>query len=379
VADAIRVLQIVGNSVIGGAENHVLTLVRALDPARYRVQVVCPRPGPLVDALRQARIRVHLIDMVQPAAGDEYELRLPAMWELFALLRRWRPHVVHSHLYPAQLHGALAAELAEVPAVVTTAHTLVTRPGDAWLAALTRTRIIAVSQAAKSVLVNAGVPPGRIRVIYNGIEPHFFADESATGLRLRRELSIPDDALVIGIIARLSPEKGHDRFLRMARDVARQYPDTRFLIVGSGPLEAELRDHAAALGLHDRVIFTGARRDITALNHVLDIFVLPSREEALPLAVLEAMAACRPVVASAVGGVPEVVTDGQTGFLFAPDEHARFVEALLKLADDPQLGAELGRLGQQRVRRQFGVDRMVRETLGYYDALLASSPTAGRL
>ena len=317
--------------------------------------------------------------MVQPAAGDEYELRLPAMWELFALLRRWRPHVVHSHLYPAHLHGALAAELAEVPAVVTTAHTLVTRPGGAWLAALTRTRIIAVSQAAKSVLVNAGVPPGRIRVIYNGIEPHFFADESATGLRLRRELSIPDEALVIGIIARLSPEKGHDRFLRMASDVARQHPHTRFLIVGSGPLEAELRDHAAALGLHDRVIFTGARRDITALNHVLDIFVLPSREEALPLAVLEAMAACRPVVASAVGGVPEVVTDGQTGFLFAPDEHARFVEALLKLADDSQLGAELGRLGQQRVRRQFGVDRMVRETLGYYDALLAASPTAGRL
>ena len=376
-AQPIRVLQIAGNSVIGGAENHVLTLVRALDPTRYRVQVVCPRPGPLVDALLQAHVRVHLIDMVQPAPGDEYELRLPALWALFALLRRWRPHVVHSHLYPAHLHAALAGELAGVPAVVTTAHTLVTRPGDVWLTALTRSRVIAVSQAAKSVLVERGVPPGRIRVIYNGIEPHFFADESATGLRLRRELGIPDDALVIGIIARLSPEKGHEQFLRMASDVARRHPHTRFLIVGGGPLEAELRGNTAALGLADRVIFTGARRDVTALNHVLDIFALPSREEALPLAVLEAMAARRPVVASAVGGVPEVVTDGQTGFLFSPTEHARFVDALLKLADHPQLGVELGRRGQERVRRQFGVARMVRETLGYYHALLAARPSAG--
>lgn len=378
-AETIRVLQIVGNSVIGGAENHVLTLVRALDPARYRVQVVCPRPGPLVEALQQARIRVHLIDMVQSAAGDEYELRLPALWALFALLRQWRPHVVHSHLYPAHLHAALAGELAGVPALVTTAHTLVTRPGDAWLAGLTRTRIIAVSQAAKAVLADAGVPPGRIRVIYNGIEPHFFADESATARRLRCELGIADDALVIGIIARLSPEKGHEHFLRMASEVARRYPDTRFLIVGGGPLEEGLRSMAAALGLADRVVFTGARRDVTALNHVLDIFALPSREEALPLAVLEAMAARRPVVASAVGGVPEVVTDGETGFLFPAADHGQFVERLLKLVDRPQLRADFGDRGQQRVRRRFGVARMVQETLGYYDAMLAAGRAAGRL
>jgi glycosyltransferase involved in cell wall biosynthesis len=222
------------------------------------------------------------------------------------------------------------------------------------------------------------VPSGRIRVIYNGIEPRFFADESATGLRLRRELGIPADALVIGIIARLSPEKGHDRFLRIAGDIARQRPQARFLIVGGGPLEAELRATAAALGLDHRVVFTGARRDVIALNHVLDIFALPSREEALPLAVLEAMAARRPIVASAVGGVPEVVRDGQTGFLFPPDEHDRFVKALLRLADHPELREELGRRGQQRVRSQFGVARMVHATLGYYDALLATSRAAGR-
>ena len=100
-----RVLQVVGNAVIGGAENHVLTLARTLDRDRYRVAVVCPRPGPLVDALREQRIPVHLIDMVRPAADDEYEPLLPALWALYALMRRWRPDVVHSHLYPAHLHA----------------------------------------------------------------------------------------------------------------------------------------------------------------------------------------------------------------------------------------------------------------------------------
>src|SRR5262245_59486577 len=169
----LRVLQIVGNSVIGGAENHVLALVRALDPARYAVAVVCPRPGPLVTALRRLGVRVSLIDMVQPAPGDEYLPHLPALWELFGLMRRWSPHIVHSHLYPAHLHASLAGRLAEVSALVTTAHTLVVRPGDRWLAGLTRNRIIAVSEAVKAGLVEVGVSPRDVRVITNGIEARY--------------------------------------------------------------------------------------------------------------------------------------------------------------------------------------------------------------
>jgi glycosyltransferase involved in cell wall biosynthesis len=370
----LRVLQVVGNSVIGGAENHVLTLVDAFKREGCAVAVVCPRPGPFVDALQAQGVRPHLIDMVRAAPNDEYELVTPALWSLYAFIRRWRPDVVHSHLYPAHLHATLAAQLADVPAIVTTAHTLVVRPGDPWLVGMSDGRVIAVSQAAKGLLVQAGVPARRIRVIYNGIEPRYFRDESAAAYRIREELGIPLNAPVVGMIARLSPEKGHDQFLRVAGETAMRHPSARYVIVGTGPLAAELQQAAAALRVGDRVLFTGARRDVTALNHVIDVFMLPSREEALPLAVLEAMAAQRPVVASAVGGVPEVVVDGQTGYLFEPDDRDGFVRAVSTLLGRPDLRRDFGRRGQQRVRDRFGVDRMVRETLAYYRDLVGSTP-----
>ena len=366
----LRVLQVVGNSVIGGAESHVLTLARALDPARYSVAVVCPRPGPLVDALQDDRVPVHVVDMVKPAPDDEYELSLPALGALHSLVRRWRPNLIHSHLYPAHLHASVAGELAGHAALVTTAHTLVVRPGDAWLARMTACRVIAVSRAAKARLVANGVPARRVRVIYNGIEPRYFADEAESATRLRQQLGIAAAAPVVGIIARLSLEKGHDAFLAIARDVVARRPDSRFLIVGTGPTATTLEAQSAALGLREHVVFTGARRDVTALNHVIDIFLLPSREEALPLAVLEAMAAGRPVVASAVGGVPEVVVDGETGFLCPPEDRACFLRAVEMLLAQPDLRARLGLAGRQRVRRYFGVRQMMAETVRYYRTLL---------
>lgn len=375
-AEPLRVLYVVGNADLGGAENHVLALVRGLDSNHYRVQVVCPRPGPLVKSLRRLGVRVHTVDIVKAAPGDEYELSLPALWELASLVRRWHPDIVHSHLYPAHLHASLVAELQRVPAVLTTAHTLVVRPGDSWLARLTQSRTIAVSQAAKDLLVRGGVPRSRIRVIRNGIEPRYFRDESAAGREIRRQLGIRDGAPVIGTIARLSPEKGHRQLLHIARDVLGQRPEARFLIVGDGPLKDELRTLAAGLGLTESVIFTGPRQDIPAVNHALDVFLLSSREEALPLAVVEAMAAGRPVVASAVGGVPEVVLDGATGFLCPPADHAGFVRAILTLIDRPDLRLELGARGRERARRRFGLARMVQQTVGYYHASMASGARA---
>jgi glycosyltransferase involved in cell wall biosynthesis len=267
----LRVMYVVGNSVIGGAENHVITLVAALRKLEFPVAVVCPRPGPLVDALKALGVRAHLIDMVRPAPDDEYEVSLPAMGELAALMRRWRPDVVHSHLYPAFVHGSLAGQLSSVPALVTTAHTLIVRAGDAWLTKLTATRIIAVSQAAKMLLVEGGVAPRAIHVIYNGIEPRYFDDETASAAGVRARLGIPEDAPVIGTIARLSAEKGHRELLHIAHGVLQRKPEARFLIVGTGPLADELETQAAKLGIKDRVLFTGARRDRRQQEHVYQV------------------------------------------------------------------------------------------------------------
>jgi glycosyltransferase involved in cell wall biosynthesis len=370
-------MYVVGNSVIGGAENHVLTLVGALTQRDFAVSVVCPRPGPLVDALGELHAQVHLIDIVRPAPNDEYEVNLEAVGRLVALMQRWHPDVVHGHLYPAFVHGSLAGQLAGVPALVSTAHTLIVRPGDAWVTRLTRTRVIAVSQAAKQLLVEGGVSPRAIRVIPNGIEPRYFDDERERARVERQRLRIPEGVLIVGTIARLSEEKGHRELLHIARGVLDRRPDTVFLIVGTGPLADELRTQAEALKISDRVIFTGARRDVTTLNHLIDVFLLPSREEALPLAVLEAMAAARPIVASAVGGVPEVVVDGETGILLAPSDRDGFVRAVVALLEDPDRRRQLGERGRRRAATRFRVDRMVGETLRYYRAILATRPPSG--
>jgi glycosyltransferase involved in cell wall biosynthesis len=369
--ERLRILYIIGNSVVGGAENHLLTLVRALDPAQHRLAVICPRPGPLVDVLQSEGVEVYLVEMVKPAPNDEYELDLAALWSLFSIIREWHPHVVHSHLYPAHLHATLAGQLAGAPALITTAHTLIVRPGDSSLIRMANGHIIAVSEHVKSLLVKAGVPTERIQVIYNGIEPHYFQDESQQARKIRQELGVEADTTVIGVIARLSPEKGHTEFLDIARELAVQRANTKFLVVGTGPVEAELHSMARDLGLEEQVIFTGARQDITAINHVIDIFALPSREEALPLAMLEAMAARRPVVESAVGGVPEVVVDGETGFLLSPDDRTGFVQALTKLIDQPDLRAKLGFQGRQRAHALFGVEQMIHRTTNFYRSLVA--------
>ncbi len=365
-------MYVVGNSVIGGAENHVITLVTALRQMDIGVSVVCPRPGPLVDALTALGVQPHLIEMVRPAPNDEYELSLPALGELAALMERLDPHVVHSHLYPAFLHASLAGQLSRIPALLTTAHTLVVRPGDAVLTRLTDTRVIAVSQAAKRLLVQGGVSSRAITVIPNGIEPRYFEDESASAAVARRELGIPDGSPVIGTIARLSAEKGHRELLQIARAVLDRKPEATFLIVGTGPLADELQSEAAKLGIANRVIFTGARRDVTTLNHLIDVFLLPSHEEALPLAVVEAMAAARPIVASNVGGVPEVVVDGETGRMFDPDDRAGFVEAVVQLIERPELRRQYGERGRQRASAEFRVDRMVGRTMRHYRSILQS-------
>jgi glycosyltransferase involved in cell wall biosynthesis len=368
----LRVMYVVGNSVIGGAENHVLTLAGALTQSGFAVSVVCPRPGPLVDALDGVCAQVQLVDMVRPAPNDEYEVSLEAVGRLVELMERWQPDVVHSHLYPAFVHASLAGRLAGAPALVSTAHTLIVRPGDAWVTRLTATRVIAVSQAAKRLLVEGGVSPRAIRVIPNGIESRYFEDESERARVERERLGIPDGVPVVGTIARLSEEKGHRELLHIARGVLDRCPDAVFLIVGTGPLADELHTQAEALKIADRVIFTGARRDVTTLNHLIDVFLLPSREEALPLAVLEAMAAARPIVASAVGGVPEVVVDGETGMLFAPNDRSGFVRAVAELIDDPNRRRQIGERGRRRASTRFRVDRMIGETVRYYRAILAT-------
>jgi glycosyltransferase involved in cell wall biosynthesis len=310
------VAQVVGNVAIGGAEQHLLDLTSGLVQRGINVATVCPRPGPLSEALVTRGVAVSYIEMVYPRPGDEYAVDPSAVHALTGWLRRRQPDVVHSHLYPAHLHATLAARDAGVATVVQTAHTLIVRQGDVVLGRLTSAHTIAVSAAVARLHATAGVPADRISVIYNGVGAEHLAEPEQPPDHLRAELGLPAGSL-IGTVSRLSPEKGLDNLLRAIARLADKGMASTLLIAGEGPEAEPLRRLAGELGIAERVRFLGARNDVPRLNRLVDLFVLPSREEACPLALLEAMAGRRAVVSTRVGGSPELVTDGVDGLLVA--------------------------------------------------------------
>lgn len=368
----LSVVEVIGNVAVGGAERHLRDLMDGLDQMAVRARAICPRRGPLSDALAMRGVPVNYLELVMPRPGDEYGLDWAAVDQLAGWFREWRPDVVHSHLYPAHLHATLAATQMGVPAILHTAHTLVVRPGDVLLGRLTRARTIATSAAVADLLVRAGLPPERVELIYNGVGPEHFGVDAEAVLRARTELGLGDGP-VVGTVARLSPEKGVDVLLRALADVMQRVPTLTAVIVGGGPEAASLRQLAAELNLGRGVRFLGTRGDIAVLNRLFDLFVLPSREEACPVALLEAMAAGRAVVATRVGGSPELVTHGADGWLVQPENPRVLADAIVMLLADIHGRKVLGAAARDKVAAQFTREHMVSATMACYRRMVAGS------
>jgi glycosyltransferase involved in cell wall biosynthesis len=244
----------------------------------------------------------------------------------------------------------------------------------ATLAALTpvldRLIVPSASIAAKVRAEGRGGTP--LSIIPNGVDLARF-DLAETACALRREFNIPADAPLLGVVARLEPEKGHRYLIEAMPAIVRGAPETWLVIVGEGSLDAELRAQAAALPdlARKRIVFTGRREDVAAITGEIDVAVLPSLREAQGISILEAMAHRRPVVASAVGGIPEVLTDGLDGILVPPADPAALAEACVRLASSSELRRQLGEAGRVTVEARFSLDAMVRGYEGAYDEELA--------
>nr|BBH86392.1 glycosyl transferase [Thermosporothrix sp. COM3] len=365
----LSVIHVVGNSAIGGGERHVLNLVQGQRLQGVQVEVVCPRPGPLTQWLTACDIPVTCIEMVRPWPYDEYILDREAVQALHTLFVHKKPEIVHSHLYPASLHASLAAQQADVPAIIATKHTLILHAGDALVSYITPTHTIAVSQAAGSLLEKAGIPAYQINIIYNGIHAEAYTCPPALLQRVRDTLPC-NHGPILGTIARLSPEKGIDTLLKALPSVIQTHPTLSLLLVGDGPEARALRRLTDLSGLNNHVHFLGFRQDISALNQIFDLFVLPSREESCSLALLEAMAAGKAVVATDVGGNAEVLRHGIDGLLITPDDPQALSRALLTLLGNPAQRETMGIAARQRVLAHFTCERMVAETLALYQRLL---------
>jgi glycosyltransferase involved in cell wall biosynthesis len=368
-----RVVHYVDSDFFGGSEEAALHLIASLDRARWE-PVLLHHPGAGVARLVEGAGRLGVRTRAVPR--PDRARRIAGLAGLRQALRTERPAIFHAHLsWPlACKYGVLAAWLARVPAVVATAQLYleVGSHAEQRLMTMALRRIIAVSNEVRSRYARElRVPARKLAVVPNGIEVPPAVRRPDPALRAELVRGRPD--YVVLTPARLHEQKGHAYLLAAAARV----PEATFVLAGDGPLRAELERLAAELNVADRCVFLGYRSDVSDLLAAADVFVLPSLFEGLPVSVLEAMAAERPVVATAIGGTDEAVTHEVTGLLVPPRDPAALAAAIRRLQADPQLAGRLAAAGRERVQREFSSAATARNVMRIYDEVTGAGPSAG--
>jgi glycosyltransferase involved in cell wall biosynthesis len=340
-----------------GMEMVVARLTEGLSRRGHDVGVTCIlAKGPVADTLERAGHRVTLV----PALGLRTNL-LPL--RLYRWLARLQPDVVHVHS-GAWLKTARAAALAHVPRLLYTMHghdrafSWYEPLLDRWAARYTSVTV-AVSEALIPYLTGkVGIPTRRLRVITNGIDVERFSPGPRTG-RVRQQFGLGDDDIVIGVVARFTPVKNHTMLLDAIQAVLKEQPRAFLAIVGDGPLRADIAAHVDSLGIRQRVGFLGQISDLPTLYRDLDLLALSSLSEATSISILEGMATGVPVVATAVGGTPELLAHGETGALVQLGDVRSFASALVRLANTPAERTRLGRAGRKRALMLYSDGQMI--------------------
>jgi glycosyltransferase involved in cell wall biosynthesis len=340
--------------------------------ALYRAPAGGPQVNPWVEEMRRNGIAAEQI-------ADPGPLSLGVVRRLRREILACGADVLHTHDYKTNILGGLAARRADRSlAWVATVHLHTTttsrlrmyRALDLFLLRLAD-RVVTVSREQRRMLLRRGVDRRRLVLVPNVIGADAFAAMAAPRGATRAALGLADDVPLVVLVGRLTSQKGVDVLLTAASAVVDVRPSARFLIAGAGPDQAALQAQASSLSLGDAVLFLGYRSDVPSLMAAADVIAVPSRAEGLPLVVLEAMALARPVVAARVGGVPDVVRHGETGFLVTPDAPVPLAERLLELLDDPALATRMGDAGARLVRARYGPDQAARRMSTVYRTVVA--------
>lgn len=384
----VRVLRLFSRLNVGGPSIHVILLTAGLADRGYETRLLVghegDREGDLEDFARQHDVRFIRV------SGLGREIRPLAdagvLWRLYRAIREFSPHVVHTHTAKAGFIGRVAARLAGVPVIVHTFHghvlrgyfgpakTALYRWLERWLGQ-SSSALVAVSEAVKRDLVSLGVAPAeKIRVVELGLPLRELAGVLPRG-DLRKDAGFSDAVILIGIVGRLVPIKDVPSFLNAAAIVARADARAHFAVVGDGELRADLERLSRELGLAGRVHFFGWRRDMTSIYGDLDVVVNCSRNEGTPVALIEALAAARPVVATDVGGTADVLRGGELGRLVPPGDSAALAAAILEALRDPAAERQRALAAQQQVLARYSPERLFADVDGLYRQLLAAGST----
>lgn len=381
-ARPIRILRLIARLNVGGPAIHVTLLAKKLGAPDYESVLVCGHVEPNEGDMRYYAERHGVHPIIIPEMGRAlHPLRdVVTLWKVYRLMRQFKPDVVHTHTAKAGFVGRVAAWLAGVPVVVHTFHGHVFHGYFSWpktrffiwlerLTARLSDTVITLTEGLRRELADIYriTRKGRITVLPLGLDLDVFAQTPRKTGAFRQAWNISADAPLIGIVGRLVPVKNHALFMDAAARVRVQFPNARFAIVGDGETRPAVEAQVEALGLRDAVLFTGWQRDLAPLYSDLDMLVISSLNEGTPVSVIEALAASCPVVATAVGGLPDLLDHGALGRLVTPGDPDALAQAMVETLQQPPDG----RRAQALMLDRYGIDRLVRDLDSLYRGLLA--------
>jgi glycosyltransferase involved in cell wall biosynthesis len=371
----VKVLHLITELSIGGAQSSLLRLIEHFDNPRFEFSVACFYNADGSVAAQIRKIGVPVFDL-----GMKNKAQFSALANLYHLLKRERPFILHTWMFHANLPGRLFGRLTQTPVIISSERTMgqeghFRRRLNRLTVPLTDCVICVSQSVADFASQRIGLPVERLVVIPNGIDPNQFENLPAKE-HLRRYFNLPEKAFVIGAIGRPRPVKGYQFLLQALGALAPKFPDVLLLFVGNGPDRERLINQSQRMGLETSAIFWSDSTNIPRLLPSLNILAIPSLYEGMPNVALEAMAAGLPVVATAVGGIPEVVLEGKTGFLVPPRDPEALARAIERIMQNPAQGIRMGQAGRQRVKEQFTIQETVRKVEQLYNTLLSGQRSA---
>ena len=382
-----KVLTIIARLNIGGPAIISILLTTGLGKKRFDSILVTGIIGEGEGDMSYLAEQYGVKPFIIPELGREISWKsdLVTLWKLIRLIRREKPDIIHTHTAKAGTLGRIAGILTGVPCKVHTFHghvfnnyfgpfkTKVFIWIERILARFTD-RIIVISQLQYDELCHKIkiAPPNKFSIIRLGFDLTEFLNSDAHRGKLRRELNISEDTLLVGIVGRLTAIKNHALFIKSAKKVSEKIANVKFIVVGGGELEPEMKELVVSLGIQDKVIFLSWRRDMPAIYADMDLAVLSSLNEGTPVTLIEAMASGKAVVSTAVGGVPDIVLDGQTGILVPFGDEEGFADAIVNLLEDAEKRKQFGELGREFVNANYTKERLCADIERLYLDLLSA-------
>ena len=386
----IRVLHIITRMIVGGAQENTLLSVEGLDAMpEYDVDFISGidqgREGEL---LTRARETTNLIIVDELGRSIKPWSDAVALWKLYRLIKKGKYHIVHTHSSKAGVLGRIAAYFAGTPLIVHTLHSLVFHDYQPWVVNRTWWLIkkicapmtdfyISVSAIIVKKALAAGISkPEKYRTIYSGMELDWFLNAKFDSAKVREEFGIPQDAPVVGKIARLFPLKGHDELMDAAPEIVKRIPNVRFFLIGDGILLEHLQERAKNYGISENFVFAGLidRERIPEMISAMDVVVHTSLREGLARVLPQSLAMGKPCVSFDIDGAPEVVIDDYTGYLVEAYDSVGLAEKVSKILGDDDLRKKMGENGKIHVDPNFRTEKMVADIAEVYQMLLEKYP-----